>query len=431
MYLIIPFAILIFYLIFNSQNDAVKKYFLLAIIIILPLTNNFFPPTKVLSITMTTQRILTIPLLLIFPFMLASKARKIFNNKFIFSIILYILYYFIRGAIYGEIPPTMIIESVLYIISFFLVEILVYKEKDRIKLTYYISFLAIFAAFVSYMQIAGNGQFYRGLSLELEKDRLITAFESTTRNPSVFGLFPDVTLIIGFLSIYFIFQFYKTKNRIFLILYAIAFVTAFVTFDRSALIAPIIGLMAFVYLKNSNKRNALFAMIAATGTIFILGYIFIILFENTAMYQDRILSKSYTARTETLNIFFNHLIDKNVAFGFGSEQHPESFRKYGRGGGSLNGFISIYVYGGLLGLLLFLNILRVLYKRIKLYANRTNDYEFYVFPISFILYNFTVSTPYFFYWPSFLIFWIYFRMNEQLSYMETTSLSIIENKKEI
>jgi len=428
MYLLLPFSIFFIYsLIAKSQNESIKNYFLLSIILILPFTNNFLPPTKILSISMTPLRILVFPLLIIFPFFIKDSTRKT-NFKFVASIILYLLYYLFRGFVYGEVLPTLIVEGIIFIILFIYIESLGFTFKDRKWLSYYFGLLSIFAAFVSFRQLTGDGQFYRGLSIELEKERVITAFENITRNPSIFGLFPDGSLIIGLLSIIFIFMYLKTRKKAYVVLYIVAFFTAFVTFDRSALIAPLLALMAFVYVKNKHKRNALIGIAAAAITIFLVGYTFVYLFKDTAMYQDRFLSKSYEARTETLDIFFNHLIDKNIAFGFGSEQHPDSFRKYGRGfGGSLNGFIAVYVYGGLFGLLLYLNIFRVMYTRIKAYSQRTKDYEFYVFPLSFILYNFTCSNASFYTYLSFLLFWMYFRINEQLSY-KTTAVSLIKRK---
>lgn len=393
---IILFISIVLLSLFAGINKTLRIYIILFLFLVLPIASVFITPLLMLQINITPARLFIIPLLFFMIPGLLKNDNPFRISSFSLLLVVFLLFMTIIEWINGKIFQSQLFDFILFFLFSLLIDNISFDLKDLKLLSIVLSILAIVALSVSLVQFFIDPEFMMNKSLFKDYEKpLIKAFENKFRCQSIFtGLLDgDGDFIIGIVVTFLLFRYAETKKLIFWLTTFVMSMVAFFTFNRSTWIFVLIALLFYSFFK---VRRIYFILILTFIILNIVADTFIIsAITRSSIYQERILSSSYEERITTLQIFFDHLLKENILLGSGDIEGA-AFKSYGRWGGSLNGFISIYTFGGIIGLFLYCMLLYSLFKRFVLIFKSKKNFIGFAVLSGFILYNFTLSVPEFY-----------------------------------
>jgi hypothetical protein len=265
----------------------------------------------------------------------------------------------------------------------------------------------VVVAFVGIYQFFIDPNFFFGAGKHVSARPNILAFGGYYRVISIFTAFRlgEGWVTVGFLMIWAVFAFKEKSSFSSLLLVVLALLNVALTFTRAVWLAPVLSI--FFLLVSTRRMSRWFAGIYLIMSLFILFSYYQDDIESMQFYQERVLSPTAGARQFTSNIFFTHLVYKNVLFGHGADAaHHPLLIQLGRKAGLLNGFLNQFFRGGIIGILLFISIFYFQLKHAyTLYQNKIS-----IIPLIWIVFllmvNFTSSEDDFcmFYWVVYFVY---------------------------
>ncbi len=432
-YLAALLAFMGFLVTFYDRSTGFKRYVIFCLCLGLPVVSVFMSLSHIGGVTLTPLRIFLIPgMMLLFP-LFSSASKRVRFSRLTVSVIIFSLYLVTIEFANGHVYPSQIFDFILIILYSLLIDNTRFNQEDVKYMTIALTVLVLvsFAASIIQAMVDPAFLFNDRIYDEAANVGLIKAFGDIYRNPSVYtGLMGgDGDFIMGVLFAWFLFEFAKSKKKYFLLFAALIGACSILTFNRSAWIFLVVGLILFSVF--NVKRVYMFIIILVVTVLYAFNGALISSLFETNFVQERVLASSYEERITTHEIFFKYLWHENILLGSGIYDPSDGFRAHGRWGGSLDGFITIYRVGGLLGLFLFLNIF---YKWISLaigQIKRNKNIVVLSFLISYISYNFTLSNPEF---QSFLVFFILLaitKMNEDVRVEYTLPVKAMKKSKQV
>lgn len=216
-----------------------------------------------------------------------------------------------------------------------------------------------------------------------------------------FGVFINIVISISFARI----LFYKGKNKkIDYLMYLISLIFLYVTFTRNVYLMAMLIILVLITIKFSEKNKLFFRINKIIPYIFFGIALCLIIFNFSTSISRFVNNNMYNMTS--LNIRMNtwvNIIDKyfksnniiNILFGSGALQTPTS-------GLVIDcSFLGIYIYQGLLMLVIFILMYCKIWKWFCLNINKMNYYEksyvsvFSVFLISSLFNNYMYGNYYF------------------------------------
>jgi len=334
------------------------------------------------------ERVFIIPALLISIILIINlfSAGKLRLSPLIVSIILFYFYKDFIFFIHGNLKASLLINHLMGLFFIIIIDNLKFTKYHYKQYHQSLMFLGFIIAFVSLYQFFIDSNFYTG-SLWLRED--MVAFGNVARNQSIFSRIGLGLFIMGIVFNFYLFKNYPKFKLINLLISSLFVTPIFLSFTRGAYLFPLIGIAVFFYFRG--KRYRAFRVLP-----FILIFLFFVSiiysqYTNTAFIQDRMLSTSYEKRFEAFSVFFDRFATTNVIFGWGRRNIHKMSIEMTRSTGVLNGFIQVYIMSGLIGLLLFINVIIRLFNKAKGIFINSNNPVFYAILIGFVIVNLTAS----------------------------------------
>ena len=425
-------SILIFLLGFlvanTDRSTGFKIYIIFVIFLGLPSLSVFMSLSHVGGVTLTPLRVFVIPIVVFLIPLFSRSSGTVKISRLTFLVLGYFLYIFIIEFANGHIYASQIFDFILFLMFSLLVDNTQFNQRDLKHITVAFSILVLFSFLASVIQVTVDPAFLFNDRIfdEIANVGLIKAYGDIYRNPSIYtGLMGgDGDFIMGLLFSWFLFQFADTKKRVHIGLAAMIGVCSILTFNRSAWLFLGVSLIFFAIF-NVKRVYMVIILVVITLLFAFNGSLLNSVFE-TNFVQERVLASSYEERITTHEIFFNYLWKENIVLGSGLYDPSDGFKAHGRWGGSLDGFITIYRVGGIIGLLLFCSVFYKWISRSVQPVKRNKNTVVLSFLVGYIFYNLTLSVPEF---QSFLVFFIILaitKMDGDLAYIDGSQLSIGE-----
>ena len=387
------------FLVFFQKNEYKRsnfvKIFILFSLLVIPYFSSFFPKFVLYSKFIRLHLAFSIIYFIIFVVYFFLYHFKLNVPKYVVWFFIYVIFSIFNNFIQNSYRADNWVNYNLYEYIFplafiVLIENLQYNKNDIKRLIKTLSIVVIGTFVVSIIQFTINPFFYKSTNIE--------SIEATYRPQHIFGsiyrsysLFSgvkayDVTFAVGYLFIIFLFLNLLKKNRKYLFLTILIFISGILTFGRDLWLLLFIASISFVYYKY--KKN----WILPLGLLLVLLFIIFAIswqgLQETRIYQERIISKTYKSRIYTPKIYFKHFFSDKPFFGYGesSGDNPE-FIKYYHVIHIL--WFNIMFQNGIVGLIIYLIFLYHIYKRGRLVYKFTGNPVFIVIIIAYIAINFT------------------------------------------
>jgi len=367
-------------------NNFTKNFLIYGYFFIYPVFSLYLPEIRLYFLIISPNRLFQIILaLLMFPILFINLG-KIKLSPIVISFTIYSLYLLFNSWILGQLQKNEIVNRLLPIFFFILIDNLEYGDKDRRIFENVILILVFIAFIVSFIQLTISHNFMRSIA-QYDIHRI---YGDIYRNPSIYQNMrlggSSITMGISFVFVLFL-NFYRYKLKLLLLAFFAGF-SAFVTFTRFVWLIMLTGIFYFIYYKYKGNRKII-VLITIVIALIIFYNTFFSTFQQTELYSKRIVSETYTGRLISLDIYLKHFLGKNLIFGFGqSSKSSGLLNRYGRSSIHI-GIIEIFFFGGLFGIILFLIFWYYIYKKAKLILKKTGNPLFIAFITIFILINLT------------------------------------------
>ncbi|MHA1381770.1 MAG: O-antigen ligase family protein [Candidatus Helarchaeota archaeon] len=385
---ILIFLFLVFSLEKYQIENLIKKYYIYVYVFTFPLLAILIPVIKIGPLSLNSSRFFLIPSVLLLIILYIKDFHNVKISKIGKYLIIYYSYLIINSATRGFFQKAEIIDFLFPITFIILMDNVGYNKSDFLEFKKVVSILAVIIFIVSFLQLVFNPLIYIKKS-RLEEQAKLLVYGNIYRNESIFAGIKLYEGAIAIICLFIIFLFLNSKkyNLNYLLVGGLLTFSAFVTFTRSVWFLIIMISMYFLYYKYK-KRMIIVLWVILFFTLIIYS-IYFPAFQNSKLYQERLVQNTYMGRITSLKIYFKHFIGKKVIFGHGSwSEVTGEFRPYGRGT-IHNGFLDILFRSGLIGLFLFILFIYQIYRRGSAILNKTGNPVFIVFLIIFILINMT------------------------------------------
>jgi len=388
----------------------ISKFYLYFFFLTLPFIGGFIPVAKGMEGLSSDLIFLSVfPIILISLIIKITVAGKKRPNlsKIAIWFFLYHTYIFLNAMVQQtELRESLYIGAISVLAFLILIDNLEYTERDFAIFNNILLIVGMGTFVVSFIQFTIDPFFYKGVRPEV-----VRSFSGYYRNSSIFtGIGNNEGgIAIICLVIYFLFCNYYKISLKYLILTAMLFFSAFVTFSRYIWLAPIISLPIFLGTKyRKSVRLSIFCF--AIFLLIIVYWLFFPAVTDSVIYQDRLLDKTIDARTESSYLFFKDYFFTSPIFGYGkSSWDSDSFLSaFGHDMGIHVGWLDIIFRGGLVGLFLYCVFICQIYKKGLEIFRKTRNPIFFLFIAVFILINFTavlIDISYYGYY--FMLFYLF------------------------
>lgn len=383
---------------FSIKTETLHKviilYFIYVFFFAFPIIGAFIPTLNTPMGFIAPKELYLMMTWILLILLFVRNPRRIKFSRITVFYIVYSIYMIANSYIQGVSRLSDIRKLLLPLMFIITIENLGYRENDLHRFEGTISKLAFVVFIVSFIQLTFDHEFYYIHSfVGNEGFRIAKVYDGLYRNCSIFTFGRDhmsesgnmiayMTLILLFLN------FYRYKP-IYLVATGLMLFVAFVTFTRWVWGVELISLAYFITYKYK-KKIVLAALLGFLLFYFFYFYAFPA-FKETSLYSERVTQDTYLGRVQSLQIYKDYFLGKNILFGWGEgSQTSGLFYRYGRHTVH-DGLLEVLFKGGVIGFILFVLFLYQIYRKAKDIFRQTGNPVFLVFVVGFVFGNLTAN----------------------------------------